>query len=110
MRPYPPLALAMYSTAAALMPPTCRVENDHPEHFDPRHRLPDRIRHAGRGFVMILENEAAHAAVLGELREVNHVNGARPFADVVGIGVGVDVDHPRQRLRTQRQRKHQQKH
>ena len=75
--------------------PDCTIQHQHAEHLDPRHGFADHVRHAGRGLVMVLENEAAHPAVLGELREVNHVNRARPLAGVVGIGMGVYVNHAR---------------
>ncbi len=72
-----------------------RVEHQPAEHFEPRHIVifPDEISEAGRLAPMVLEHQAAHAALARDLRNLERV----PLA-IVGIGpeMRMDVDRPLQ--------------
>ena len=66
------------------------VERHRAEHFEPRRRvLARQVRESGRLRPVILENHAAHAALLRQLRDLEAVPRARI---AVGIAVRVQID------------------
>ena len=62
MRPQPPATCVMCSTAAAIHAADGEIEVDAAEHLEAGRRLAREIGEAGGGIVVVLEDDAAHAA------------------------------------------------
>ena len=65
------------------------VQIDAAEQGDAGHHFGNHIGQRGRGFVVALQDHAAHAALFGEARQIDGVDGARHR---IRIGMHVNID------------------